>query len=144
MKRVLCLCKGNTCRSPMMERMLRHELEKQGIADIFVESAGLLESAAGQPMARFSMNELRQRGINCAGHTSRYVGAIDLASFDIVLTVGEDEAHEISSYLDCPNKVVTLNEGNGGIPNPWEKGENAYRECAEIIERCTAEIASTL
>jgi protein-tyrosine-phosphatase len=127
----------------MMERMLRHELERRGIPNIHIESAGLMESAAGQPMAEFSMNELEQRGIDSEGHVSRYVGAIDLMSFDIVLTVGEYEAHEISSHLDCPNLVITLNEGAGGIPNPWQQGEDAYRVCAETIERCVAEFVTT-
>lgn len=144
MLKVLCLCRGNTCRSPMMERMLKDELETWDICDAHIESAGLMESAAGQPMAEFSMNELRRRTINCEDHVSRFVGTIDLSSFDIVLTVGETEAEQIRHFPGCPETVVVLNGENGGIPNPWEQGENAYRDCAVTIAQSIARFAATL
>lgn len=137
MRKVLCVCQGNTCRSPMMERMLRHLLERQGITDVEVESAGLRESAAGQPMAEFSIKELEDRGISADGHVSRYIGTIDTASLSHILTVGQAEADQILSHphFPVPVPVIVLNLARGGIPNPWEKGAEAYRECADLIEQ---------
>lgn len=144
MRKVLCLCQGNTCRSPMMERMLRRELEKLGVSDIHVESAGLMASAAGQPMAEYSMNELDRRGIDSSGHVSRYVGSLELSDFDAVLTVGETEVAGIREHADCPDMVIVLNGNAGGVPNPWQQGEVAYSICANLIEKKVREFAKTL
>lgn len=117
----------------MMERMLRHQLQQYGIVDVNVESAGLLESAAGQPMTEFSMVELNNRGIDTDGHTARFVGTVNLTDFDFILTVGEDEANQLMENPDWnPNTPIIIL--GGGVSNPWEKGKEAYRECANLIE----------
>ena len=126
-----------------MERMLRRELGFRGFSDIVVESAGLLASAAGQPMAEFSIRELASRGISANGHASRYVGTLDLSSFDIIVTVGDKEATSIREYAGCPKIVVVLNDENGGIPNPWQQGAVAYSLCADIIESQIRKFART-
>jgi protein-tyrosine-phosphatase len=116
----------------MMERMLRYQFQLHGITDVEVESAGLLESAAGQPMAEFSAKELESRGISADGHVARYVGALNLIEFDYVLTVGRDEMDDLLRL--CKHRVNIGILGRGGVPNTWLQGEEAYRECAELIE----------
>jgi protein-tyrosine phosphatase len=133
MRKVLCICQGNTCRSPMMERMLRHKLEQLGMEDrVSVESAGLLESAAGQSMAEFSAKELESRGISTDGHVSRFIGSLNMADYDYIVTVGQPEAEQLTNLRR--NGEVPVIILAGGVPNPWQQGEQAYRECAALIE----------
>ena len=134
-QKVLFVCLGNTCRSPMMERMLRHMLaDQEQFSHVKVESAGLRESAAGQPMAEFSMKELKNRGINAEGHTSRFIGTVNLNDFDLIVTVGEEEVDQIMGNPDWnPNTPILIL--GGGVPNPWQQGEEAYRTCASHIEQ---------
>jgi len=140
--KVLCVCLGNTCRSPMMERMLRHQLNDiVGYSDVSVESAGLRESAAGQPMADFSQRELRERGINADDHTSRFIGTLDLSEYQLILTVGEEEADAIVAMREGHTPIIIL---GGGVPNPWQLGEQAYRECANHIEQSLSGITDLL
>ena len=140
--KVLCVCLGNTCRSPMMERMLRHQLDDiAGYSDISVESAGLMESAAGQPMAEFSQNELRERGIDATGHVSRFIGTLDLSEYRLILTVGEEEANSICALREGHAPIIIL---GGGVPNPWQQGEQAYRDCANHIEQSLSGITDLL
>lgn len=142
MHKVLCVCLGNTCRSPMMERMLRHELgEIIGLANVTVESAGLRESAAGQPMAEFSKKELRDRGINADGHLSRFVGTLDLSEYQLILTVGEEEANTLTAMREGHTPIIIL---GGGVPNPWQQGEQAYHDCANHIEQSLSSIIEIL
>lgn len=116
-----------------MERMLRHKLEQLGMEDrVLVESAGLLASAAGQPMAEFSAKELENRGISADGHMSRFIGTLDMADYDYILTVGQPEAEKLIE-LRRSGEVPVIILG-GGVPNPWEMGEQAYHDCAALIE----------
>jgi protein-tyrosine-phosphatase len=120
----------------MMERMLRHLLDEYGMSyRVEVASAGLLETAAeGKPMAEFSMAELTKRGIDAQGHTSCFIGDIGyLDEVRYILTVGQDEADQLMAKgFHNPNTQILIL--GGGIPNPWQQGEEAYRACADQIE----------
>ena len=119
----------------MMERMLRHMIEdRAGLSGVEVESAGLMESAAGQPMAEFSIKELEQRGIDASGHTARFIGTVNLDEFDLIVTVGETESAAIQYLPEYSWNAPVLILG-GGVPNPWQQGEEAYRTCASYIEQ---------
>ncbi len=126
----------------MMERMLCHQLSDIiGYSDVSVESAGLMESAAGQAMAEFSQSELRERGIDADGHMSRFIGALDLSDYQLILTVGEEEANAICAMREGHAPIIVL---GGGVPNPWQQGEQAYRDCANHIEQSLSGITDLL
>lgn len=145
-RKILCVCKGNTCRSPMMEAVLQNELAKLGLENATVESAGVLREAEGQSAHEFSRDELRNRGLNIESHVSRYIGHIgDLSRFDLILCVGAEEADQVREI--CPevqDRIEVVNSEIGGIPNPWQLGPEAYRVCAETIERAMTDIAHRL
>ena len=145
MKKVLCVCLGNTCRSPMMEAMLRHELSVRGV-EVQVESAGLLKEAEGQDAFTSSVMEMRDRGLDISGHKSRHVGSIgELTQFDLIICVGRSEADRVVALEPTlADRVMVANEVNGGIPNPWEKGDEAYRTCALTIVSVMGEMAEDL
>lgn len=130
---ILFVCLGNTCRSPMMERMFLHMTKQRGLDYIHAESAGLLKDAAKQPMAEFSQKELESRGIDASGHTARFIGTLTLTDYDFIITVGEMEAVEIQKMPTWSESTPILILG-GSVPNPWEKGEEAYHSCAAHIE----------
>lgn len=129
----------------MMEAMLRHELTSRGI-DVEVESAGLLKEAEGQKAFDSSVKEMRDRGLDISSHTSRHIGSIgDLDRFDLVVCVGRPEADRVTAFEPkLGERVVVADEQNGGIPNPWEKGDEAYRTCALTIVSVMSEMAEGL
>ena len=113
-----------------MQRILQDALLDFGILDVEVESAGVNKSSAGQTIAEFSANELRHRGLALEGHVSRYAGDIPhLADFTHVVAVGQAEADALVALCPQLKDRISVIE----IPNPWQKGPEAYAECAIVI-----------
>lgn len=67
---ILCVCTGNTCRSPMAAALLRQALDKRGREDILVESAGLAAGFAS-PATEHAVAVMREIGLDLSGHRSR-------------------------------------------------------------------------
>ena len=111
--------------------------------DFVVESAGTNRESAGQPANSYSLKCLELRGIDLKGHTSRWIGDLSLADYAHIVCVGADEkAKVIEQFGDSELPVIMIaNEENGGIPDPYEKGWNAYQVCAGTIRRVMPQVA---
>ena len=83
MIRVLFVCWGNICRSPMAEYIFKDMVKKEGIADRFhIESAATSTEELGNPVYPPARDELRRHGIDCSGHRARQVRIDDYDKFD--------------------------------------------------------------
>lgn len=141
-RKVLCVCIGNTCRSPMMQVLLQQQLGNE----FQVESAGVRKESAGKPANDNSILCMQERGIDLTNHRSRWVGDLNLTQYSHVICVGDNEAQQISEYLGQESKVVVLiaNGEHGGVPNPHKKGVPAYLECLAVLDDTMPKIADTL
>nr|WP_230684955.1 low molecular weight protein-tyrosine-phosphatase [Cellulomonas sp. JZ18] len=85
--RVMTVCTGNICRSPMAEVVLRTKLEEAGLADVVeVDSTGISDEEHGNPVDRRARAVLRAHGYPTGeGHRARQVRASDLVSRDLLL-----------------------------------------------------------
>ena len=138
MNKVLCVCLGNSSRSPMMQAVLQHHLGET----FQVESAGVLEQAAGLGANPRSILCMSERGIDLTGHTRRWIGDLDLGQYAWIICVGPDEAGQVRAALnDAPTTVVVANAQNGGIPDPYEFGLQGYRDCLALLDVVMPEIA---
>lgn len=142
--KVLFVCFGNTCRSPMMAAVAKKHLAAD--TQLRVESAGISKKAQeGAPAAEHAVSVLAEEGIDISNHRSRWIGDISLVDFDYILCVGEEEAAAVRGRIpsypgigDIPSIsfdtfVEMLNEPDG-IPNPYGKSVEEYRECLKTIE----------
>ncbi len=94
---ILVVCTGNTCRSPMAEALLRHELAQLGI-EASVSSAGTLPWPGGASAgARAALGE---RGIDLSAHRSRALDAEMVARADLVLAMTRNHAWAVASHDD--------------------------------------------
>lgn len=83
MIKILFLCHGNICRSPMGEFMLKDMLKKAGAEDRFeVASAAVSTDEIGNPVYPPAQQELARHGIDCSGKTARQVTRADLDYYD--------------------------------------------------------------
>lgn len=108
MKRVLFVCTGNTCRSPMAERLLRDKSRLAGM-ELEVRSAGVA-ATGGSPISPNARALLEQRGIDSAGR-SQAVGKELIEWADVILTMTMNHKNILGQrYPDAVDKMYTLKE----------------------------------
>jgi protein-tyrosine-phosphatase len=138
-KRVLFVCTGNTCRSPMAEGMLRAAVK--GRADIEVRSAGVAAIGGGLASPE-TLALLEERGVQLDGFRSRPVDSqvIDWATHVFAMTrahldtlarqfpAAEDKLFLVCEFVDLPGRGV-----GADVPDPIGMGRQAYGEVAETL-----------
>lgn len=108
--KVLMVCTGNICRSPMAEVMLRAEVAARGCDDIEVSSAGTW-AGFGHPAQPEAREVVRNRGIDLDGHRSRPVDPQELADADLVVAMTSVHARELRQLSDqVGTKMVLMKE----------------------------------
>lgn len=138
-QRVLFVCTGNTCRSPLAEVMLRQLLEERGLGDAITVSSAGVGAAAGAPAAESARKVAEERGLRLDGHRSRPVDEEILAQADLVLTM--TAAHQELLRRRFPryaHAVYTLKEyagveGSPDVEDPFGGGDALYRAVADEI-----------
>ncbi len=147
MKRVLFVCTGNTCRSPLAEVLFR-DLTR-GQSDYEVLSAGV-GAFSGQPASRHSQELARQRGLDLSGHRSQAVtiDLVDAATHIFAMSRGH-LADLLDTYPEAEDKVFLVSEfaaedelRGRDLIDPFGGGLEDYRETLARLERLLPSIHS--
>ena len=150
--RILFVCMGNICRSPLAEAVFRHLAGQRGFADRFeVDSAGVSGYHEGDPPDRRSTETARRRGVRLTGR-SRPLGARDLRTFDYVIamdTENLDGIRELEARAGGGARVHRLREwdpdpGDGDVPDPYYGGARGFEDVHDIVERSCAALLDDL
>jgi len=143
MKKILFVCHGNICRSPMAEFVFRDMVKKQGISSEFIiGSAATSSEELGNPPHRGTKEKLREAGIRTDGKYAVRLEPRDYQKYDYLIGMdkrniinmnricGGDPEHKIQRLLDFTNHP-------GDIADPWYSGnfDVTYRE---VLEGCRA------
>jgi protein-tyrosine-phosphatase/phosphohistidine swiveling domain-containing protein len=136
-KRMLFVCTGNTCRSPMAERLAKEKLKSEGRSDFEILSRGLSVAEAGAPMSAGAQAAMRVHGAEPSGHAALSIAPSDVIWADVILTMTTAQANALlSRYPAAKGKVFTLGEysGVGGeIADPYGGDDAIYRASAAQI-----------
>lgn len=136
MFRILFVCTGNTCRSPMAQALLLQKIKcwQNGDFDKFqVYSAGIF-TRDGLPASTEAIAVLREEGLDLSSHRALLINDKLVADADLVLTMTNGQRdYMLQKYRDKSACIYTLNgftENNSGeITDPYGFGPEAYRQC---------------
>lgn len=135
MIKVLFICHGNICRSPMGEYILKDLVSKAGRSQDFeIASAAVSREEIGNGVYPPARRELQKHGIHCDGHTARQVTMADYHHFDRIYYMDRSNARYLSRLLPRdPEKIRPLLSRN--VADPWYTGDftAAYED---ILEGC--------
>ena len=144
MIKVLFVCWGNICRSPMGEYILKNMIRKRGLEDRFyVESAATSTEEIGNPVYPPARAELNRHGISCQGHHARQVTGSDYEKFDLIIAMEEIHRRIMEDRFfggDPAGKIVLCMEladrPGEVVDDPWYTGrfEEVYEQLTEACE----------
>ncbi len=150
MIKILFVCHGNICRSPMAEFVMKDKVKKAGLSDHFViDSAATsteeIWNGIGNPVYGPAREELAKHGLSCKGKRAVLLKKSDYQHYDYLIGMdswnmrnmkrlfGSDPEHKLSKLLDFTDR-------GGDIADPWYAG-NFDRTFADIDEGCDALLA---
>jgi protein-tyrosine phosphatase len=139
--KILMVCLGNICRSPLAEGILRDKIKKAGL-NWEVDSAGTDGYQPGCPPHHFSQKVAKHFGIDISTQKCRDFRQSDIEAFDRIYVMDDenyDEVRRISGKKWKPEKVdLLLNEVYPGkdkiVPDPWFGGEDGFYTTYKMIE----------
>ena len=147
--RILFVCLGNICRSPMAEGLFRRELERRGIDHLVeVDSAGTGSWHIGEPPDGRAQRAIARRGVDISALRGRQVKRPDLDAFDLILAMdaenlsdlmalaNEEQMQRIRMFLDfAPERVERE------VPDPYFGGEEGFEHVLDLLEEAARGLA---
>lgn len=150
MIKLLFVCHGNICRSPMAEFVMKDIVAKAGLSERFeIASAATSTEEIGNPIYPHAKRKLNEHGISCAGHRARQLTKADYGYYDLL--IGMDQANLRNMHRicggGCAGKIHLLLEyagRPGDVADPWytRDFEATWRDvedgCRGLLERLNA------
>ncbi len=135
MIKILFICHGNICRSPMGEYILKDLVKKAGReGDFEIASAAVSREEIGSPVYPPARRELAKHGIPCSGHAARQVTERDFRHFDRIYYMDRSNARYLDRLLPrYPQKIRPLLARD--VADPWYTGDFS-RTWEDILEGC--------
>lgn len=142
MTKIIFVCFGNICRSPMAEFVMKHLVAQRGMEKSFqIKSAGC-HPAVGTPMSYGTAHELKKNNVPFTNRTSQALYAEDYSHFDYLIGLDNSNVRDIKKMFsgDPDEKIFLLMEFAGesrDVADPWYTGDYAetYRD---VLKGCTA------
>jgi protein-tyrosine phosphatase len=148
MIKILFICHGNICRSPMAEFVMKKMVEDAGVTHLFeIASAATSTEEIGNPVYPPARRKLAEHGIGCEGKTARQITRGDYRHYDCIIAmdrnnlrnlrrvIGEDIDGKISLMMDYTDRP-------GDVADPWYTGdfEATWRDvlegCQGLLRQC--------
>jgi protein-tyrosine-phosphatase len=149
--RLLFVCTGNTCRSPLAEALARREASARGWNHLEVASAGVAASP-GLAASDGSLRAAERHGLDLTAHRSRSLTHEMAEWADLILVMSHGHLPRIDE-LDAMSRAALLeafalgDEEGGphrGIPDPFGSGDEVYEETYRVLEKHVAQVLDRL
>lgn len=132
MLKILFVCHGNICRSPMAEYIMRDLLKKRGITDVICASAATSAEELGNGVHYGTRSVLNRLGIDCSDKRARKIKKGDYTEFDLILGMDTANLRNMLRYWGDPmHKIYKLLDyaeagsprRNKDVADPWYTGD---------------------
>ena len=130
MIRILFVCHGNICRSPMAEFVMKDLVRQKGLADQYeIASAATSREEIGNGVYPPARRKLAEHGISCTGHAARQMTRRDYAHYDLILGMDHANIRNIQHLAGGdPDRKVSLLLDHAGrhgreVADPWYTGD---------------------
>ncbi len=143
MKKILFICHGNICRSPMAEMFFKDLVKRNGYEkDFYIDSAATDYDEIGNGMHRGTREILEQHNIPFSNHRARIVTKQDYEDFDFLVIMDSENERHLKRIVgnDEKNKIrylMSFAGKNRDVADPWYT-RNFYATWNDINEGCTA------
>ena len=147
MIRILFVCHGNICRSPMAEFVLKDMVQKRGLSDDFyIESAATsteeIWNGIGNPVYSPARKIMAEHGISCEGKRARQITVQDFETFDYIIGMDSENLRNMKrispqQYHDKISLMLDYTDHPRSVSDPWYTGdfEITYND---IVEGCNS------
>jgi protein-tyrosine phosphatase len=143
MVRVLFVCMGNICRSPLAQGVFEDVLRREGLeGEVEVDSAGTGSWHVGSPPDERALSAASLRGVDISSQRARQVRPDDCDSFDYILTMDEDNYYMVSSL--CRGSAVVrpfldfaTDSPEREVPDPYYGGPDGFERVLDLVEEAS-------
>ncbi|PFG21315.1 low molecular weight protein-tyrosine-phosphatase [Serinibacter salmoneus] len=156
--RVMTVCTGNICRSPMAEVVLRDALVRAGLADrVRLDSSGTSDEEHGNPIDSRAQQVLTEAGYEVPRHRARQVTTSDAQQVDVALAMTAQHARRLRQVGFPAERVVMFRAFEHGVPDgdpssasapdapdPWYGDMADFRETLATVEACVPGVVAYL
>jgi protein-tyrosine phosphatase len=141
MKKILMVCLGNICRSPMAEGIMKHHLEASGI-EAYVDSAGTSGWHEGEPPDHRATITCRNHGIEISSQRSRPFAVSDFDRFDLIFAMDHENYRNLINMTDVQGDrakvsmiMNVLHPGsNKAVPDPYFGGDEGFEVVFHMLD----------
>ena len=139
MTKILFVCHGNICRSPMAEFVMKDMVKKAGVDDRFhIASVAVSREELGNPVYPPARREMARHGVACDGHRARQITAADLENFDHIYYMDRSNARYLQRLFPGETKFqpfLSRDVADPGYTGDFTETWNNIQEgCRRILE----------
>jgi protein-tyrosine phosphatase len=144
MVRVLMVCLGNICRSPLAEGILKSKVFSN---NVFVDSAGTAAYHVGNLPDSRSIDVAKKYGIDITNQRARAFTAVDFESFDYIYVMDISNYNHIINLANTSSdkeKVKLILNGGLEVPDPYYGGEGGFENVYQLLDKSCSVIAEKI